>query len=68
MSDSPDVRRNLDHCMVNIKGAAEMMAHDMYGAAMKLGAAEMMLASASNAVHTRAAQLTQAPLQPGTGE
>jgi hypothetical protein len=43
------------------------MAHDMYDAAMRLGAAEMMLASASYAVHKHAAALPQAPPQPGTG-
>ena len=64
MSDSLDVDRNLDHCMQNIKGASEAMADDMYDAAMRLGAAEMMLASASYAVHKHAAQLTQA--QSGT--
>ena len=41
----PDVQRALDHCMTNIKGASEAMADDMYDAAMRLGAAEMMLAS-----------------------
>jgi hypothetical protein len=41
--------------MMNIKGAGEAMADDIYDAAMKLGAAEMMLASASNAVHKHAA-------------
>ena len=46
MSDPLDVRRNLDHCMQNIKGAGEAMAEDMHEAAMRLGAAEMMLASA----------------------
>ena len=56
----PDVQRALDHCMTNIKGASEAMADDMYDAAMRLGAAEMMLASASYAVHKHAAQLTQA--------
>jgi len=43
------------------------MAHDMYDAAMRLGAAEMMLASASYAVHKHAAALPQAPTRPGTG-
>jgi hypothetical protein len=60
----PDVERTLDHCMRNIKGASEVMADDMVDAAMRLGAAEMMLASASHAVRKHAAQLTQA--QPGT--
>jgi hypothetical protein len=35
---------------------------------MMLGAAEMMLASARNAVHKRAAHLAQAPARLGTGE
>lgn len=40
----------------------------MHDAAMKLGAAAMMLASASNAVYGRAFQLTQVPTQLDTGE
>jgi hypothetical protein len=63
MSDPPDVHRNLDHCMQSIKGASEAMAHDMLDAAMRLGAAEMMLASASHAVRKHAA----AQVPPGTG-
>jgi hypothetical protein len=63
MSDPLDVHRNLDHCMQSIKGAGEAMAHDMLDAAMRLGAAEMMLASASYAVHKHAA----AQVQPSTG-
>jgi hypothetical protein len=63
MSDPLDVHRNLDHCMQNIKGASEAMAHDMRDAAMRLGAAEMMLASASYAVARHAA----AQVQPGNG-
>jgi hypothetical protein len=59
MSDPPDVHRNLDHCMQHIKGASEAMAHDMHDAAMRLGAAEMMLASASYAVHKHAAAQVQ---------
>ena len=55
MSDPLDVQRTLDHCMLHIKGAGEVMTDDMHDAAMKLGAAAMMLASASNAVHRRAA-------------
>ena len=54
MSNPLDVRRNLDHCMQHIKGAGEAMAEDMHEAAMGLGAAEMMLASASYAVRKRA--------------
>ena len=68
MSNPLDVRRNLDHCMQNIKGAGEAMAEDMHEAAMRLGAAEMMLGSASYAVRNRAGQPTQAPAQPDTGE
>lgn len=59
MSDVGDVQRVLDHCMLNIKGASEAMADDMHDAAMKLGTAAMMLASATNMVHKRAAQLAQ---------
>jgi hypothetical protein len=54
MSDPLDVRRNLDHCLEHIKGASEAMAHDMLEAAMRLGTAQMMLASASHAVHKHA--------------
>ena len=68
MSNPLDVRRNLDHCMQNIKGADEAMAENMHEAAMRLGAAEMMLASASYAVRKRAGHPAQAPAQPGTGE
>jgi hypothetical protein len=68
MSSPLDVQRNLDHCMQNIKDAAEAMAGDMREAAMRLGAAEMMLASASHAVRRHAGQLAQAPAQPGPGE
>jgi hypothetical protein len=53
--------------MQSIKDASEAMAHDMHDAAMRLGAAEMMLASASNMVHKHAAALPQAQAQPGTG-
>ena len=65
---SPDVRRNLDHCMRNIKDASEAMSGDMHEAAMMLGTAEMMLASASYAVHKHAGQLARAAAQPDTGE
>src|SRR5215469_3614119 len=64
MSDPLDVDRNLDHCVQNIKGASEAMAHDRHDAAMRLGAAEMMLASASQVVHKHAAALTQAQTRP----
>jgi hypothetical protein len=43
------------------------MAHDMHDAAMRLGAAEMMLASASYAVHKHAAAPPQAQTRPDTG-
>ena len=68
MSSSLDVQRNLDHCMRNLKDAGEAMARDMHEAAMRLSTAEMMLASASYAVHKHADQLVQAPAQLDTGE
>ncbi len=68
MSNPLDVQQTLDNCMLNIRGASETMAHDMHDAAMKLGAAAMMLASASNVVYKRAFPLTQVPTQPDTGE
>ena len=68
MSNPLDVQQTLDHCMLNIKGAREAMAHDMLDAAMKLGAAAMMLASASNTVYQRAFQLTAVQAQPDTGK
>ena len=52
--------------MMNIRDAREAMAHDMYDAAMKLGAAEMMLASASYAVYGHAFQLSPVQAQPDT--
>jgi hypothetical protein len=54
MSDPLDVHRIMDHCVLNIQGAGEAMAHDMHDAAMRLGAAQMMLASVSHAVHQHA--------------
>ena len=57
MSDPLDVHRILEHCMQTIEAGREAMARDMYDAAMRLGAAEMMLASASHAVHKHAAAL-----------
>jgi hypothetical protein len=54
--------------MRSIKDAGEAMAGDMHEAAMRLGTAEMMLASASYAVHKHAGQLAQAQAQPDTGE
>jgi hypothetical protein len=68
MSTPLDVEQTLEHCMQNIKGAGETMAHDMGDAAMRLGAAAMMLASASNVVYKRAFQLTQVQTQPDTAE
>ena len=59
MSDRLDVQQVLDHCMLNIKGAAETMADDMHDAVMKLDAAAMMLASANSMLHKRAAELTR---------
>ena len=66
MSDPLDVHRILEHCMQTIEAGREAMAHDMYDAAMWLGAAEMMLASASHAVHKHAAALPQVQTQPGS--
>jgi hypothetical protein len=66
MSDPLDVHRNLEQCMQTIEAGREAMAHDMYDAAMRLGAAEMMLASASHTVHKHAAALRQVQTQPGT--
>ena len=68
MSDPLDVQRNLDHCMRNIKDAGEAMAGDMHGAAMRLGVAAMILASATHAVHRRAAERTQGQTRRGGGE
>jgi hypothetical protein len=68
VSTPHDVQRTLDHCLQHITGAREAMAEDMQSAAMRLGAAAMMLASASHAVNRRAAELGQAPAGPGTGE
>ena len=67
MSNPLDVQRTLDHCMLNIKGASEAMADDMHDAAMRLGAAEMMLASVSYAVHKRAVQPTRLDTGEGPG-
>jgi hypothetical protein len=67
MSDPLDVHRSLEHCMQAIQAGREAMAHDMHDAAMRLGAAEMMLASASYAVHKHAAARPQAQPQPDTG-
>jgi hypothetical protein len=67
MSDPLDVHRNLEHCMQTIQAGREAMAHDMRDAAMRLGAAEMMLASASYAVHKHAAAPPQAATRPDTG-
>jgi hypothetical protein len=67
MSNSLEVREILDHCMRSIEGARNAMADDMNDAAMKLGAAAMMLASASHAVYRQAGRGPQAPTQPDTG-
>jgi hypothetical protein len=64
MSNPLDVQQTLDHCMQNIRSASEAMADDIHDAAMRLGTAAMMLASAGNTVHKRVAQLAQ----PDTGE
>jgi hypothetical protein len=68
MSYPLDVRRNLDHCMLPIKEAGEAMADDMYGAAMRLSTAAMMLASASHAVHMRATEQAQEQTRPDGGD
>jgi hypothetical protein len=69
MSDPLDVHRNLDNCMQHIKGASEAMAHDMLDAVMRLGAAEMMLASASYVVRKHAAVQVErgSGAEPGEG-
>jgi len=51
--------------MLTIRGATEAMAGDMLDAAMRLGAAEMMLASARHAVHKRVALVPQTRLDTG---
>ena len=66
MSDPLDVQRNLEHGLQTIEAGREAMAHDMVDAAMRLGAAEMMLASASHTVHKHAAALPPVRTQPGT--
>jgi hypothetical protein len=68
MTTPLDVQQTLEHCMQKIKGASETMAHDMGDAAMRLGAAAMMLASASDVVYKRAFQLTQVQTQADTAE
>ena len=67
MSNSLEVHQILDHCTRSIEGARNAMADDMNDAAMKLGAAAMMLASASHAVYKQAGQGPQPPTQPATG-
>jgi hypothetical protein len=64
MSNPVDLQRILHHCMQNIEGARNAMADDVNDAAMKLGAAAMMLASASHAVRRRAAQLPPSLAEP----
>jgi hypothetical protein len=68
MNNPLDVQQTLDHCMLNIRDAREAMANDMLDAAMKLGTAAMMLASASNVVYQHAFQLTPLQAQPDTGK
>ena len=68
MGSPLDVQRNLDHCMRNIRDAGEAMAGDMQEAAMRLGTAEMMLASASYALRRQAGQLARPPARPDTAE
>jgi hypothetical protein len=67
MSNSLEVQQILDRCMRSIEDARNAMAADMNDAAMKLGAAGMMLASASHAVYRQTGQGPQAPTQPDTG-
>ena len=68
MSDPLDVHRNLENCLQTIQAGREALAHDMRDAAMQFGAAEMMLASASYAVHKQAGTpLPQAQTHPDTG-
>jgi hypothetical protein len=67
MSYPLDVEQILDHCMLNIRCASDAMVDDMHDAAMKLGTAEMMLASASHAVHKHAAELPQEAPESNTG-
>jgi hypothetical protein len=68
MSNPLDVQQTLDHCMLTIRGASDAMADDMLDAAMRLGAAEMMLASARYAVHKRVAQLLPPHARLDTGD
>jgi hypothetical protein len=51
--------------MRHIKDAGEAMAGDMHEAAMRLGTAEMMLASASYAVRKHAGRMVPTPAPPG---
>ena len=67
MSNSLEVQQILHHCMQSIEGASKAMADDMNDAAMKLGAATMMLASATHAVYKQAGHQPQAPTPPDTG-
>ena len=67
MSESLEVQQILDHCMLSIAGARTAMPDDMNDAAMRLGAAAMMLASASHAVYRQAGQRPQAPTRPDNG-
>ena len=67
MSNPLDLQRILRDCMLTIDGASNAMVDDMNDAAMKLGCAAMMLASASHAVHRHAAQLPQVPAERDAG-
>jgi hypothetical protein len=66
MSDPLDIEQILDRCVLSIRDASNAMAGDMRDAAMKLGAAEMMLGSARHAVHKHAVQPRQRPTESGT--
>ena len=54
--------------MQNIKAAGEAMAGDMHEAAMRLGTAEMMLASASYAVSRHVGRLDQSTARPDAAD
>ena len=68
MSSPLDPNRILQQCMLTIKSADKAMAEDMNDADMKLGAAAMMLASASHTVHRHAAAPPREPAEPATGD
>lgn len=64
-ADGPDM--TVRAVTVDGRPARFAFAQPTYDAAIRPGAAEMMLASASYAVHKHAAALPQVPTQPGTG-